>query len=105
MIYLTLTIIILTIITYLISKKIIKVLKITSIATSVSGILTLIIGYIIKHLINKQINFINISKITNLILLKFLKNSIYLLLLGLIEFIVYLLLSINHQNKKEISTT
>ena len=89
MLYFILIILFLTIILYLIYKDYLKVLKLSSIISGISGILTLIIGYIIKNFINNKIMFINVSKITNIILTKFLKNSIYLLILSLIEILIY----------------
>ena len=72
MIYLILSIILLTIILYFIYKDYLKVLKITSIVTGTASILTLIIGYFIRYFLNNKITFINISKISNLILRSFL---------------------------------
>ena len=72
MIYLILSIILLTIILYFIYKDYLKVLKITSIVTGIASILTLIIGYFIRYFLNNKITFINISKISNLILRSFL---------------------------------
>lgn len=94
MIYFILIILFLTIILYLIYKDYLKVLKLFSIISGTSGILTLIIGYIIRVSINNKIVFINISKISNIILSKFLKNSIYLLILSLIEILIYYFIKI-----------
>lgn len=79
MIYLILSIILLTIILYFIYKDYLKVLKITSIVTGIASILTLIIGYFIRYFLNNKITFINISKISNLILTKFFSNFLFLL--------------------------
>lgn len=98
MIYLILSIILLTIILYFIYKDYLKVLKITSIVTGIASILTLIIGYFIRSFLNNKITFINISKISNLILTKFFSNFLFLLGLSLIEIVCYMI--INYYLKK-----
>ena len=100
MTYFLLLILMLTTILYFVYKDFLKVLKITSIVTGISGLLTLIIGYLLKYILEGNINFINISKVTDIILNKFVINSIYLLLLSLVEIICYIF--INHFVKKSI---
>ena len=100
MIYLILSIILLTTILYFIYKDYLKVLKITSIVTGIASILTFIIGYITRYFINNKVNFINISKITNLIFNKFLKNCFYLLVLSLIEIVFYIIISYYFKKNK-----
>ena len=95
MIYLILSIILLTIFIY---KDYLKVLKITSIVTGIASILTLIIGYFIRSFLNNKITFVNISKISNLILTKFFSNFLFLLGLSLIEIVCYMI--INYYLKK-----
>ena len=95
MIYLILSIILLTIFIY---KDYLKLLKITSIVTGIASILTLIIGYFIRYFFNNKITFINISKISNLILMKFFSNFLFLLGLSLIEIVCYMI--INYYFKK-----
>ena len=98
MIYLILSIILLTTILYFLYKDYLKVLKITSIITGIASILTLIIGYFIKYFLNNKVTFINISKISNLILTKFFRNFLFLLGLSLIEIVFYII--INYYFKK-----
>ncbi len=95
MIYLILSIILLTIFIY---KDYLKLLKITSIVTGIASILTLIIGYFIRSFLNNKITFVNISKISNLILTKFFSNFLFLLGLSLIEIVCYMI--INYYLKK-----
>ena len=89
MLYIMILNVIVIILLYLIYKDIFKSIKITSIITTSSGILTFIIGYIIKNLINSSLNFINISDVTYIITTKFVLKGIYLLIIGLIEFFFY----------------
>lgn len=91
MIYLILLIITLTIILYFIYRSYLKVLKTTSIITSVSGVFTFVIGYLIKYLMNTNLSYINISSVTRIIVSNFVLNGIYLLILGLIELFLYFL--------------
>ena len=102
MIYLIIIIILLTFILYFIYKDYLKVLIISSIITGISGLLTGILGYLVRFFINNRINFINISKVTNIILTKFLKNSIYLLVLSLTELVIYVSISYYLDKKKLI---
>jgi len=102
MIYLIIIIILLTFILYFIYKDYLKVLIISSIITGISGLLTGILGYLVRFFINNMINFINISKVTNIILTKFLKNSIYLLVLSLTELVIYVSISYYLDKKKLI---
>ena len=100
MIYLILSIILLTIILYFIYKDYLKVLKITSIVTGIASILTLIIGYFIRYFLNNKITFINISKISNLILTKFVSNFLFLLGLSLIEIVCYMIINYYFKRNK-----
>ena len=93
MLYIIIAIIIFTITLYLIYKNILKVLKITSIVTISSGILTFVIGYIIKRTMNSNLNFINISDVTYILTTKFVLKGIYLLSIGLIELFLYVTLN------------
>ena len=99
MIYLISLIVILTIILYLIYKDFLQVLKITSIVTISSGILTFVVGYLIKYLINKNLSFIRISNMTKIIVSKFVLNGIQLLILGLIESTVFFIIKYGFKRK------
>lgn len=92
MVYFILIILLLTVILYLIYKDFTRVLKITSIITAISGVFTFILGYLFKFILGSRVDFINISKVTNLILSKFIRNSIYLLVISFIELITYIIL-------------
>lgn len=105
MIYLILMIVIITFILYLIYKDYLEVLKITSIITISSGILTFIVGYLIKHLININITFINITSATNVIMYKFAGKGIILLIIGLLEFICYFIIDYNIGRKRKLSNS
>jgi len=97
MIYFIILVVILTFTLYLIYKDYLKVLKVSSCISLISGILTFIIGYIIRYFINSRVNFINTSKITDIILTKFLRNSIYLFVISLIE--IFLCIIIKYYRK------
>ena len=102
MIYLILIILVITTIILVLSKNLLKTIKITSIVSGISGITTIVLGYLLKGIISSKINFINLTRISNYLLSKFLQNAIILLLLSLIEIIIYILLntySINKENK------
>lgn len=101
--YFILLIVILTIILYLIYKDFLKVLKISSIVSAISGIITVIIGFVIRFFINANISFINISKITDLIVSMFLRNGIYLFILSLIELCFYIAIKYYIFRNKELS--
>ena len=100
MIYLILSTILLTIILYFIYKDYLKVLKITSIVTGIASILTLIIGYFIRSFLNNKITFINISKISNLILTKFVSNFLFLVGLSLMEIVCYMIINYYFKRNK-----
>jgi len=74
---------------YLIVENKMFMLKNLSIISFVSGTFILLIGYAIKLVIKMNINFINISKINNLIFNKFLINSIIFISAGIVLFLIY----------------
>lgn len=94
MIYLIISIIIITSIIYYLLKDIYKLLRLTSILTIISGYTTIVIGYITTINIRNKINFINISKITSPIFNKCIDKGLVLILIGAIELITYILLNI-----------
>jgi len=100
MLYIIISILFFTIILYLIYRNILKVLKITSIVTISSGILTFVIGYIIKNLMNSNLNFINISDVTYILMTKFVLKGIFLLSIGSIELFLYVTLNYIISTKK-----
>lgn len=87
--YLIVIILALTYVLYTLYREILKVLKVTSIVTISSGLLSFIFSYFIKLYLNSSLSFINISKVTDILIFDFVLNGIYLLILGLIEFFVY----------------
>lgn len=74
---------------FMLIKDKVKLLKIISITTSISGILLIIIGYMIKILIHSKIKFINISIISSLIFNNFLVKGLLMILIGLLTVILY----------------
>ena len=66
-----LSIIILTLIFFILIKDKIKALKLTGILTMSSSILLIILSFIIKIILTSNITTINISTITNYIFVKF----------------------------------
>ena len=103
MIYFILIILVLTCFLYFIYKDYLKVLKITSIVTILSGVFTFIVGYLIKYFLNSNLNFINISKVTYVIISEFVFNGICLLALGLIEYTCYFVIYHFFSRRKVVS--
>ena len=89
MIYFIITIIILTIVLFFLLKDIYKLLRTTSIITISSGYLAILVGYILTNILRDRLNFINISKVTNIIFNKNLERGLILILIGAIELIIY----------------
>ena len=105
MIYLIIVIVLITTIILVLSKNFLNTLKITSIVSGISGITTIVLGYLLKGIISSKINFINLTRISNYLLSKFLQNAIILLLLSLIEIIIYILLNAYYLNKSDLKKT
>ena len=85
MFYLIIFIIILTIILYMITKDKKMVLNLTGKITVFSGLLTLLIGFIIRYIMINHIFSVNVSLMTVNVLAEFLRNSLILISLGFIE--------------------
>lgn len=102
MIYLIIIILVITAIILVLSKNFLKTIKITGIVSGISGITTIVLGYFLKGIISSKINFINLTRISNYFLSKFLQNAIILLLLSLIEIIIYILINTYHINKENL---
>ena len=83
-----LSIIILTLIFFILIKDKIKALKLTGILTMSSSILLISLSFIIKIILTSNITTINISTITNYIFLKFIYTSLILFIIGIIEIIL-----------------
>lgn len=81
-------------------KELTSKLGIIGITSSISLI---VIGLILKLLFNTFLNKFNITKISSLIFNKFLHISLFLLVIGLIMFIISKLL--NRNNKKSLPNT
>ncbi len=81
-------IILITIILFIIIKDKLKALRITSIITISSSILLIILALIAKFIINTFVTNINLSFITDYLLIKFASTSLVLFVLGLIEIII-----------------
>ena len=90
-------IILITIILYFIVKDKKEFFKKIGITTISSGVILLVIGLVINILLNTFLNSYNISKISSLLLQKFIHGSIHLLTLGGIELLCIILI-----NKKKI---
>ncbi len=82
------SIIILTIFFFIIIKDKLKALKLTGILTILSSILLILVSFIIKIMLIKNITTINISNITNYIFRKFISTSLILFIIGLIEILI-----------------
>ncbi len=84
-------ILLIIIILNLLIKDKILLFKVYSITFLISSILILLIGLTIKYLIKINITFININKISNIIINKFIYISLLFLLLSIISFTISLL--------------
>ena len=81
-------IILATIILFIIIKDKIKALRITGILTISSSLLLIVLALIAKFIINTSVTSINLSSITNYLLMKFASTSLALFVIGLIEIII-----------------
>ena len=82
------SIIILTILFFIIIKDKLKALKLTGILTISSSILLILVSIIIKIMLRNNITTINISNITNYIFIKFIRTSIILFIIGITEILI-----------------
>jgi len=65
-----------------------KALKILGITTITTAVLIILLVFVANIILKNNINFINISIITNYLLKQFARNSLYLALIGIIELIL-----------------
>ena len=79
---------------FIIIKDKIKALRITSIITMSTSVILVILSFIIKLVIKTTVTNINLSWITNYLLLKFITTSLILFVIGVIELIISKLLSL-----------
>ena len=96
--YLYIIIIFLLLLLFIINNDLIKMVKIISIISILTGIFIQIISKIIVFIINSKVTYISTIKITNRIINKFNYSSFIFLLLGILSYILYLIL--NAINKK-----
>lgn len=100
MIYIIYVLIILvTIILYFLVKDKKRFLRKIGITTIISGLITLVLGFILNISLNNFLNNFNITKISSLLLQQFVWSTILLLLLGSIELIFSKLIN---KNKIEV---
>ena len=83
---------------FIINNDLIKMIKIISIISILTGIFIQIISKIIVFIINSKVTYISTIKITNRIINKFNYPSFIFLLVGILSYILYLIL--NAINKK-----
>jgi len=93
-------IILVTVILYFLVKDKKEFMKKLGIITIISGIIILILGVISNIALNNFLNNFNITRITALLLQQFIYNSIFLLVLGLIELFISKIM-----NKKKIKSS
>ena len=98
-------IILLNIILFYILKDIKRYLFVGSIITIVSGYLIIIIGYIFRLYLKRKISYINISVITDFLLIKNNNNALILILIGSVELIIYVLLIIIKKKEELINNS
>ena len=97
------SIIILTILFFILIKDKLKALKLTGILTISSAILLILVSLIIKIMLTKNITTINISNITNYIFIKFISTSLILFIIGLTEILISKYLIRKETNRGVIS--
>lgn len=98
MIYLYIIIIFLLLLLFIINNDLIKMIKIISIISILTGIFIQIISKIIVFIINSKVTYISTIKITNRIINEFNYPSFIFLLVSILSYILYLIL--NAINKK-----
>ena len=81
-------IVIIIIALFIISDNKIKTLQNIGITSIISSIALLVIGFVLKLLIDTFLNNFNITKISSLIFSKFLYTSIFTLIIGIITIII-----------------
>ena len=86
------SIIVLTIIEIYFIKDIANIFKVNGIITILGGYLTIGVNYILEKVIVRKINFINVSKITDLVLRKTVNRGLILILIGVVQFIIYIII-------------
>ena len=86
-------IIIFNFIAFYLIKDINNYLKFSSLTIIIAGYLTITFNYFLKYFMNKQVSFINISKITELIYQKTINRGLLLILVGGIEIIIYTIIN------------
>lgn len=89
----------LIIILIIIVKDELKILKILGMVGIALGINMLLIGYIIRLIIKQKINFINISKISDIITDKFLMFGLISITIGGLSLLLYRVIIIVYKNK------
>lgn len=96
--YILITLLFLALVIFVKNTK--KIFNIIGVVTIASSFFTLLIGYILTYLLKIKLNFINISKINNIIIQKFHYNSLVLLIFGITSLTINLLLKKYSNNLK-----
>ena len=104
MIYLYIIIIFLLLLLFIINNDLIKMIKIISIISILTGIFIQIISKIIVFIINSKVTYISTIKITNRIINKFNYRSFIFLLVGILSYILYLILNVINKKIPLISS-
>lgn len=99
MLYLYSLIIIIPIFIFILQKNKINILKILSFSSFISGLLTIILGYITKIFIIKKVSYINLSHISSSIFNKFLTQGLFMITISLICLIIYELIIYIYRKK------
>ena len=102
MIYLYIIIIFLLLLLFIINNDLIKMVKIISIISILTGIFIQIISKIIVFIINSKVTYISTIKITNRIINEFNYPSFIFLLINNLSYILYLIIK---NIKKKIPLT
>lgn len=93
-------IILMTIILFIIIKDKLKALRITGIITISSSALLIILSLIAKFVINTFVTNINLSFMTDYLIIKFASTSLVLFVLGLIEIIISKCIYLTKKDKR-----
>lgn len=77
-----------------------RIFNIIGVVTIASSFFTLLIGGVVTYFLKNKLNFINISKINDMIIRKFLYNSLVLLIFGITSLTINLFLKRYSNNLK-----
>ena len=99
MIYIDIGIIFITIILFLLIKDILKFIRTISIITLLTGYLMIFLSFIIKIIIKRNISYIGIGKISNIVGKIIIDKGLSILTIGVLELVIYFIIYVYHNIK------